>query len=266
MSVNPLSMLSQIASSALGGLESAAQLGASLLQSAGLNVAKGMADTAMQAAGSALGLPQSLTDDATQIMNQAFDQAAGSGNTDSSSGTQDNSQLGQLNDQTIGSLAGQLIGGAVGEMIGGPVGEAIGQAAGGDIGGAMGNVTQQLQQAASQANPNAQSDLTQAMTDAIGGQGQQQAQGASGGHGKSWLEALAQAMGTALGNMASKLVSESNQIQSLSGNSSSSGAQQFQAAMSQFQADSQMFSMLNNAFATAIKSIGEGMSSMASKQ
>jgi hypothetical protein len=36
--------------------------------------------------------------------------------------------------------------------------------------------------------------------------------------------------------------------------------------MAQFQADSQTLGMLSNAFATAIKSIGEGMQTMASKQ
>ncbi len=101
---------------------------------------------------------------------------------------------------------------------------------------------------------------------------QTEASGPSGGHkggGRSgnWLEALAQAMGEALGNMASKLVADSNQLQSLSGNASNSqsSAQQFQVAESEFQADSQLFGILSNAFATAIKSIGDGMSTLAQK-
>lgn len=89
--------------------------------------------------------------------------------------------------------------------------------------------------------------------------------GANGGGG-SWLEAIAEAMGDALGQMAQKLVSESTALQGLAGDSSGSGAQQFQATMAKFQADSQMFSMLSNAFSTAIKSIGDGMTTMASKQ
>jgi hypothetical protein len=90
--------------------------------------------------------------------------------------------------------------------------------------------------------------------------------GASGSGGGSWLEAIAQAMGDALGQMASKLVTESQSLQSSAGDSSPSGAQQFQATMAKFQADSQMFSMLSNAFSTAIKAIGDGMTTMASKQ
>jgi len=106
------------------------------------------------------------------------------------------------------------------------------------------------------------------LTMELGAQGLQKdkgAQGSSGGSGGggSWLEAVAQAMGNALGQMAQKLVNESNALQ---GETGSSDASQFQATMAQFQADSQMFSMLSNAFSTAIKSIGDGMTTMASKQ
>jgi hypothetical protein len=103
------------------------------------------------------------------------------------------------------------------------------------------------------------------------GEAGQQATSASpdSAKGKSgnWLEALAQAMGTALGGMASKLVSESNTLQSLSSNAGSGtqAADQFEQAESQFQADSQLFGILSNAFATAIKSIGDGMSTLAQK-
>jgi hypothetical protein len=61
-------------------------------------------------------------------------------------------------------------------------------------------------------------------------------------------------------------VDESTSLQGLAGNADGSGAQQFQATMAKFQADSQMFSMLSNAFSNSIKSIGEGMTTMASKQ
>lgn len=111
--------------------------------------------------------------------------------------------------------------------------------------------------------------LQSRLTDALGADGLQKnkaAGHAAGGGGGSWLEAIAQAMGDALGQMAQKLVDESTSLQGLAGNADGSGAQQFQATMAKFQADSQMFSMLSNAFSTAIKSIGEGMTSMASKQ
>lgn len=108
------------------------------------------------------------------------------------------------------------------------------------------------------------------LTDALGLDGLQKSKatghGGSSGGGGSWLEAIAQAMGDALGQMAQKLVDESTSLQSLAGDSSGSGAQQFQATMAKFQADSQGFSMLSNAFANAIKAIGEGMTTMASKQ
>ena len=107
------------------------------------------------------------------------------------------------------------------------------------------------------------------LTDALGADGLQRnkaaGHGASGGGG-SWLEAIAQAMGDALGQMAQKLVDESTSLQGLAGNADGAGAQQFQATMAKFQADSQMFSMLSNAFSNSIKSIGDGMTTMASKQ
>ena len=108
------------------------------------------------------------------------------------------------------------------------------------------------------------------LTDALGADGLQRnkasGHAAAGGGGGSWLEAIAQAMGDALGQMAQKLVDESTSLQGLAGNADGSGAQQFQATMAKFQADSQMFSMLSNAFSNAIKSIGDGMTTMASKQ
>lgn len=103
-----------------------------------------------------------------------------------------------------------------------------------------------------------------ALTTALGGQGLEKNKGAHGGGGGSWLEAIAEAMGNALGQMAQKLVDESNSLQSMAGNPND--AQQFQATMAKFQADAQMFSMLSNAFSTSIKSIGDGMTTMASKQ
>jgi uncharacterized protein YukE len=115
----------------------------------------------------------------------------------------------------------------------------------------------------------ASQDVTDSMTKmtiALGIKGQQQDGGSGGGgDGESWLEAIARAMGKALGTMAQNLVNESNQLSSLSGNSSGSGAQQFQTVMAQFQAHSQLFGMLSDAFANAIKSIGQGMQTMGSK-
>jgi hypothetical protein len=275
MGLNPLNSVASLAHDFSSGVSGMSQLAQQLLQTAGQNALKGMADTAIQTAGKKLGLSQSVTDELTQAFNGSFDKAAAAGNNDSSSasstsGASSSGALSGLSNGSLGTIldeVGQLAGGAAGEALGGPVGEAVGQALGGDAGQAVGNLSNQIASQANQSNPNTQSQLNQAMTEALGAQGQQQSGGAKGGGGgKSWLEALAQAMGSALGNMAQKMVNESNQIQSLSGDSSSSGAQQFQAAMAQFQADSQMFGMLSNAFSNAIKTIGDGMSSMASKQ
>ena len=128
--------------------------------------------------------------------------------------------------------------------------------------------------------PTSQS-LTDSMTQltmALGAKGQQQASGGSAGSSgdESWLEAIAKAMGQTLGAMAQKLVDESNQLSSLSasssttggattGGSSTSSAEQFQTVMAKFQADSQLFGMLSDAFSNAIKSIGQGMQTMGSK-
>jgi hypothetical protein len=73
-------------------------------------------------------------------------------------------------------------------------------------------------------------------------------------------------MGSALGKLSAKLVTESQQLNSLAGNTSAGGAQEFQATMAKFQADAQTLGMLSDAFANAIKSIGQGMQTMASKQ
>jgi hypothetical protein len=107
-----------------------------------------------------------------------------------------------------------------------------------------------------------------ALTTALGGQGLEKNKGAHGAAGGgSWLEAIAEAMGSALGQMAQKLVDESNSLQSLAGQQNDpNSAEAFQSTMAKFQADAQMFSMLSNAFSTAIKSIGDGMTTMASKQ
>jgi hypothetical protein len=275
MGTSPLNSVASLAHDFSSGVSGMSQLAQQMLQTAGQNALKGMADTAIQTAGKNLGLPQSVTDELTQAFNGSFDQSAAAGNNSgssssasSTSGSSGSAALSGLSNGSLGTIlgdVGQLAGGVAGEALGGPLGEAVGQALGGDAGQAVGNLANQIQSQANQSNPNTQSDLNQAMTEALGAQGQQQSGGAKGGGGgKSWLEALAQAMGSALGNMAQKMVNESNQIQSLSGDSSSSGAQQFQAAMAQFQADSQMFGMLSNAFSNAIKTIGDGMSTMAS--
>lgn len=97
---------------------------------------------------------------------------------------------------------------------------------------------------------------------------QREREGVAGSGGKSWLVAIAQAMGNALGTKAAKLVELSKKLDSLAGSSSDDqqAAKEFQKTMAQFQAESQLFSMMSNAFSTAVKSIGEGMTALARKQ
>lgn len=86
---------------------------------------------------------------------------------------------------------------------------------------------------------------------------------AGGANGKSWLVAIAMALGEILGQKAEKLVSLTDQLGGLTGKQD---AQEFQKVMAEFQAQSQLFSMISNATSTAIKSIGEGMTAVARKQ
>src|SRR5262249_3862637 len=110
-----------------------------------------------------------------------------------------------------------------------------------------------------------------------------------------WLEAIAEAMGQCLGQQASALVQLSNKMQQDMPSSSATGstggvaraggagagasagagagstqdnaaqAAQFNEDMTQFQALSQQYSILQNTFTTAIKSLGEALQGMARK-
>lgn len=87
----------------------------------------------------------------------------------------------------------------------------------------------------------------------------------------SWLEAIAKAMGEAAGNKAAKMVELSNKLKELSSAGGSekdqqAAAKEMNAVNAQFQAVSQEFNMLQSAFSTAIKSLGEGLAQMARKQ
>lgn len=88
---------------------------------------------------------------------------------------------------------------------------------------------------------------------------------------ESWLVAIAKAMGSTMGDRAAKMVKLSNDIANTTTGSKDpakqqESAKQMQLLNAEFQATSQEFSLLQNAFSTAIKSIGEAMSSVARKQ
>jgi hypothetical protein len=87
---------------------------------------------------------------------------------------------------------------------------------------------------------------------------------------ESWLVAIAKAMGKTMGDRAAKLVDLSQRIANTKTGGSNSdqqaAAKQMQQLNAEFQATSQEFSLLQNTFSTAIKAIGEAMSSVARKQ
>lgn len=85
-----------------------------------------------------------------------------------------------------------------------------------------------------------------------------------------WLLAIAKAMGSAAGKHAAEMVKLSDQIDKLNSKGGSTeeqqkAAQEASTLQTKFQAESQMFSMLQSSFSNAIKSIGEGMAQMARK-
>ena len=97
-------------------------------------------------------------------------------------------------------------------------------------------------------------------------------EGAEGSRGKgkksagSWLQAIAKAMGEAMGDRASKMVELSNKMGEAAKKEGEKGAKEMQGISAQFQAVSQEFNLLSNTFSTAIKSLGEGVTTMARKQ
>lgn len=108
--------------------------------------------------------------------------------------------------------------------------------------------------------------------------------------GGSWMQAIAEAMGKSMGEKARSLVQLSDQIANLAGKSGATpttgqgtdgaaggtgtrtegdkaeAAAQTQLLNAQFQATAQEFNLLQTTFSTAMKTIGEGMASVARKQ
>jgi hypothetical protein len=91
----------------------------------------------------------------------------------------------------------------------------------------------------------------------------------------SWLEAIAMAMGEIAGDKAAKMVELSQKMADLNADgkgiskddtkAQQENARAFSETQSKFQAASQEFSILQNTFANAIKSIGEGLTAMGRK-
>ncbi len=139
------------------------------------------------------------------------------------------------------------------------------------------------------------SDMTNQMASFIASNAAHKHKESGGSGAGGWLEAIAQAMGDCLGQQASALVDLSNKMQgemptpttgstgstgtpgvtgatgaknttsSSTGGSNTAQAAQFNQDMTQFQALSQQYSILQNTFSTAIKSLGEALTGMARK-
>jgi len=90
--------------------------------------------------------------------------------------------------------------------------------------------------------------------------------------GGGWISAIAKAMGKAMGIQAARVVALSNAIadnaSKMTGDAKGDAklAAEGQALNAQFQAASQELSMTSNAFATAIKALGEASTTLARKQ
>lgn len=99
--------------------------------------------------------------------------------------------------------------------------------------------------------------------------------------GGSWMQAIARAMGDVLGSKASRMVELSHEIQALSGAKTApapgatqadentrnmEAASKSQQLNTEFQATGQEFNLLQTTFSTAMKTLGEGMASVARKQ
>jgi hypothetical protein len=201
--------------------------------------------------------------------------------------------IGAMIGQAVGNLLQEAIGGAVkdtvdhlqkehgmpkflGDMIKDKVNEVIG-------GLKDKNVPAEAEDAAQQHFGNDlqrfqqefQQNLTRNVLEALGGE-ETKGKGKGGGGGGGWLQAIAKAMGQTLGDKAAEMVRLSNKMSELNEAKGSidkddtqaneQNAREFNETMTKFQATGQEYSMLNNVFSTAIKALGEALSTMARKQ
>ena len=134
----------------------------------------------------------------------------------------------------------------------------------GDISGATQNLSQGINESIESigeqlgASPadigSAQSDVTRAINDMVTDLATK-GKGKHGGEGGSWLQAIAEALGEKLDKMAGDLEGMAKQL-----------SDDKPSLTAKFGAKSQQFAMLMNATNDAIKTLGEGMKTMASRQ
>jgi hypothetical protein len=193
----------------------------------------------------------------------------------------------------IQDMVGQVVNDVVGQLTK-PSDQGCDQAAGQQFGGDIQNLIQDLTK---MIMDNVKGTLDQNGDESkcqSGGRGGKDGKGGAGGpggtggaggsgggtgvSGGSWLEAIAKAMGSAAGEKAAKLVTLSQKLNDIATrthdgmsdkdkqDAQAQDAKEQSAVNAEFQAVSQEFSMLQTAFSTALKGIGEGITKMASKQ
>lgn len=201
--------------------------------------------------------------------------------------------LGAMIGQAVGNMLQQAVGDAVKDTVdqlqkehGMPkfLADAVKQRVDEVIGGLQDrNVPAQAQEAAQQHfgedmqrfQQEFQQNLTRNVVESLGGEESRgSAKGGKGGGG--WLQAIARAMGQTLGDKAAEMVRLSNKMSELNKakadidpedtQANEQNAREFNETMTKFQATGQEYSMLNNVFSTAIKALGEALSTMARKQ
>jgi hypothetical protein len=205
----------------------------------------------------------------------------------------------------IGSMIGQAIGGMLQQAIGGGMESAVDTLVkehgmpkflGEQVKGAIGNAIDQLHSQGQQGVSGQAKDIAkehfgdainqfkkdfaqsivEGVVEAMRGQdGKGEKAGGKGTSGGGWLQAIAKVMGDALGKKAKEMVKLSNEISEASAAKSQAKqgskeqeeqADLFNKKMTEFQATSQEFNYLNSVFTTAIKGLGEALSTMARKQ
>lgn len=210
-----------------------------------------------------LGIATSLANMVTQAVGQAVTQAA------------------QQLSQTAGmpKFVSDMVGGLVKDVVGQLTqhsdpgcDEAAHEHFGGDINSMIQDLVKTITDKAKEIMEDGQDDCK--------GGGGKAGKGGKGGAqpAGNWLIAMAKAMGNASGEHMKNMVNLSNKINDLTAQSSKLDAstdagkaqqgelaKQTAAAQSEMQAEGQMYGMLQNAFSNVIKSIGEGMTTMARK-
>jgi len=110
---------------------------------------------------------------------------------------------------------------------------------------------------------NVMDTLRSSMSDEMGNASKGSSDGAGKGGQGNWLAVLARALGDVAGKHLEKMVELGSEMGELD---STENPEQFAQFQSEFQAESQIFKMFQEAIGTMVKSIGEGMSTVARKQ